>query len=59
LLDRVGVARLLCVRPRSVKEYIKRGILQPLRVPGGRKLLFSRQAVLDMLEPAAPLRKPQ
>jgi hypothetical protein len=37
LLDRIGVAKLLYVKPRSIKEYIKRGVLQPLRVPGGRK----------------------
>jgi hypothetical protein len=55
LLDRLGVAKLLCVRPRSVREYIRRGILVPLRVPGGRKLLFDRRAVLAALEPAAPL----
>jgi hypothetical protein len=55
LLDRLGVAKLLCVRPRSVREYIRRGILRPLKVPGGRKLLFDRRAVLAVLEPAAPL----
>jgi hypothetical protein len=54
LLDRLGVAKLLCVRPGSVREYIRRGVLVPLRVPGGRKLLFSRQAVLAMLESAGP-----
>jgi hypothetical protein len=54
LLDRLGVAKLLCVRPRSVREYVKRGVLVPLRVPGGRKLLFDRRAVLAVLEPAAP-----
>ena len=52
LLDRIGVAKLLYVRPRSIKEYIKRGVLHPLRVPGGRKLLFDRRAVLAVLEPA-------
>ena len=52
LLDRLAVARLLYIKPRSVKEYIKRGVLQPLRVPGGHKILFDRRAVLAVLEPA-------
>jgi hypothetical protein len=52
LLDRIGVAQLLCVKPRSIKEYIKRGVLKPLRVPGGHKILFDRRAVLAVLEPA-------
>jgi hypothetical protein len=54
LLDRLAVAKLLYVKPRSIKEYVKRGVLQPLRVPGGRKVLFDRRAVLAVLEPAAP-----
>jgi hypothetical protein len=53
LLDRRGVAKLLYIKPRSVQEYIKRGVLKPLRVPGGRKLLFDRRAVLASLKPAA------
>ena len=40
LLDRLAVAKLLYVKPRSIKEYVKRGVLHPLRVPGGRKVLF-------------------
>jgi hypothetical protein len=54
LLDRLGVAKLLSIKPRSVREYIKRGVLRPLRVPGGRKLLFDRRAVLAVLESAVP-----
>ena len=54
LLDRLAVAKLLYVKPRSIKEYVKRGVLHPLRVPGGRKVLFDRRAVLAVLEPAAP-----
>jgi hypothetical protein len=52
LLDRLAVARLLYVKPRSIKEYVKRGVLKPLRVPGARKVLFDRRAVLAVLEPA-------
>jgi hypothetical protein len=52
LLDRLAVARLLYVKPRSIKEYVKRGVLHPLRVPGARKVLFDRRAVLAVLEPA-------
>jgi len=54
LLDRLAVAKLLYVKPRSIKEYVKRGVLHPLRVSGGRKVLFDRRAVLAVLEPAAP-----
>jgi hypothetical protein len=54
LLDRLAVAKLLYVKPRSIKEYVKRGVLHPLRVPGGRKVLFDRRAVLAVLESAAP-----
>jgi helix-turn-helix protein len=54
LLDRIAVAKLLYVKPRSIMEYIRRGVLQPLRVPGGRKVLFDRRAVLAALEPARP-----
>jgi hypothetical protein len=52
LLDRLAVAKLLYVKPRSIKEYVKRGVLHPLRVPGGRKVLFDRRVVLAVLEPA-------
>jgi hypothetical protein len=52
LLDRIDVAKLLYVKPRSIKEYIKRGVLQPPRFPGGRKILFDHRAVLAALEPA-------
>jgi hypothetical protein len=51
LLDRIGVAKFLYVKPRSIKEYIRRGVLKPLRVPGGRRLLFDRRDVLGVLEP--------
>jgi hypothetical protein len=56
LLDRLAVARLLYVKPRSIKEYIRRGTLKPLRLPGTRRILFDRRDVLAALEPAAPLR---
>lgn len=47
-LDPKSVARLLDLRPRTVREMVKRGELQAIRV--GRKLRISRASLRAFIE---------
>jgi excisionase family DNA binding protein len=51
LLSNREVAEALGVTCRSVRNYVKRGLLQPYRIRSSNRLRFKTEDVLKLLEP--------